>query len=345
MAIALMRAGKRVGVTSLSHKAIHNLLRAIEHEAERQGFEFRGAKSGDEDSANTAFDGRSIETSEDSDVCADPTYDLVAGTAWALTAPRPTSARPSGRSTSSSSTRPGSSRSPTSWRSGTSARSLVLLGDPNQLPQVSQGTHPEGPSRSVLQHLLGEHVTVPPDRGLFLERDVPIAARALRLHVRRVLRGSPRLRAGRGASVAAGGERPGMGARRAHRPGAVVGGGGGRDRADRRRAPRDGLHGCRRLRASADRDGHPRRGAVQRPGADAPFARFPTRFPSARSTSSRASRRRSSSSRWRARRRRTRRAGSASRSTGTGSTLRPRGRSAQRSSSARRASSTPTVRP
>ena len=53
---------------------------------------------------------------------------------------------------------------------GTSARSLVLLGDPNQLPQVSQGSHPEGSERSVLQHLLGDDVTVTPDRGIFLEQ-------------------------------------------------------------------------------------------------------------------------------------------------------------------------------
>jgi uncharacterized protein len=51
---------------------------------------------------------------------------------------------------------------------GTSARSLVLLGDPNQLPRVSQGAHPEGADLSVLQHLLGERATVPDDRGLFL---------------------------------------------------------------------------------------------------------------------------------------------------------------------------------
>ena len=51
---------------------------------------------------------------------------------------------------------------------GTSARSLILLGDPNQLPQVSQGAHPEDSGRSVLQHLLGDDVTIPPDRGLFL---------------------------------------------------------------------------------------------------------------------------------------------------------------------------------
>ena len=38
---------------------------------------------------------------------------------------------------------------------GTAARSLVLLGDPNQLPQVSQGSHPEGSGLSVLAHLLG----------------------------------------------------------------------------------------------------------------------------------------------------------------------------------------------
>ena len=40
MAIALMREGKRVGVTSLSHKAIHNFLRAVQHEADRQGYAF-----------------------------------------------------------------------------------------------------------------------------------------------------------------------------------------------------------------------------------------------------------------------------------------------------------------
>jgi uncharacterized protein len=51
---------------------------------------------------------------------------------------------------------------------GTCARSLVLLGDPNQLPQVSQGAHPEGSGLSVLQHVLGDHITIPPDRGLFL---------------------------------------------------------------------------------------------------------------------------------------------------------------------------------
>jgi uncharacterized protein len=53
---------------------------------------------------------------------------------------------------------------------GTCARNLVLIGDPLQLAQVLQGTHPDGADASVLTHLLGGHATVPPDRGLFLER-------------------------------------------------------------------------------------------------------------------------------------------------------------------------------
>ena len=45
---------------------------------------------------------------------------------------------------------------------GTGARNIILLGDPLQLAQVSQGTHPAGTGVSVLEHLLGEHATIPP---------------------------------------------------------------------------------------------------------------------------------------------------------------------------------------
>ena len=169
MAVALMDAGKRVGVTSLSHKAIHNLLRAIQHEADRREFAFRGVKRArDEEGSETAFESRCIVSSADVDVCADPSFDLVAGTGWALTreavdlhvAERPIDVLFVDEA--------GQLALADVLAAGTSARSLVLLGDPNQLPQVSQGSHPEGSGRSVLQHLLGEDVTVRPERGLFL---------------------------------------------------------------------------------------------------------------------------------------------------------------------------------
>jgi superfamily I DNA and/or RNA helicase len=53
---------------------------------------------------------------------------------------------------------------------GTSARSLILLGDPLQLAQVTQGVHPPGSGESVLVHLLDGHETIPEDRGIFLEQ-------------------------------------------------------------------------------------------------------------------------------------------------------------------------------
>src|SRR6266436_1939787 len=49
------------------------------------------------------------------------------------------------------------------------AESIVLLGDPRQLEQPIQGSHPDGVGVSALDHVLGPHATVPPDRGLFLE--------------------------------------------------------------------------------------------------------------------------------------------------------------------------------
>ena len=51
---------------------------------------------------------------------------------------------------------------------GRAARNIVLVGDPQQLPQVVQGTHPAPANLSCLEWMLGEHATVPADRGIFL---------------------------------------------------------------------------------------------------------------------------------------------------------------------------------
>jgi uncharacterized protein len=50
-----------------------------------------------------------------------------------------------------------------------SCASIVLLGDPQQLDQPLQGSHPSGAERSGLAHLLGSHATLPEELGLFLE--------------------------------------------------------------------------------------------------------------------------------------------------------------------------------
>jgi predicted RecB family nuclease len=49
------------------------------------------------------------------------------------------------------------------------AKTVVLIGDPQQLDQPMQGSHPDGTDVSALAHILGDEQTIPPDRGLFLE--------------------------------------------------------------------------------------------------------------------------------------------------------------------------------
>jgi len=48
------------------------------------------------------------------------------------------------------------------------AKSLVLIGDPQQLERPLKGSHPEGAEKSALQHLLGERKTIPENMGLLL---------------------------------------------------------------------------------------------------------------------------------------------------------------------------------
>lgn len=48
------------------------------------------------------------------------------------------------------------------------ANSIVLLGDPQQLEQPMQGSHPEGTDVSALHHILDGQQTIVEDRGLFL---------------------------------------------------------------------------------------------------------------------------------------------------------------------------------
>ncbi|MFZ1178630.1 MAG: TM0106 family RecB-like putative nuclease [Mycobacterium sp.] len=50
------------------------------------------------------------------------------------------------------------------------AVNLLLLGDPQQLPQVSQGTHPEPVDTSALDWLVDGERTLPDERGYFLDR-------------------------------------------------------------------------------------------------------------------------------------------------------------------------------
>jgi uncharacterized protein len=164
IAIELMRRGRRVGITSLSHKAIHKFLRDVRAAALEQGFTFKGRKkgSGDKDSR---YSDEFVDCTDDNAAMLDPELQLVAGTSFLFSRPEL-----EGHVDTLFVDEAGQVALADAIAVGTAARNIVLLGDPNQLPQVSQGAHPPGANASVLQHLLGDDETLRPGMGLFLEQ-------------------------------------------------------------------------------------------------------------------------------------------------------------------------------
>ena len=76
-----------------------------------------------------------------------------------------------------------------------SAQRILLLGDPQQLPQVSQGIHPAPVDGSALGHVIGEHAVLPEQFGYFLAEsrrmDPAVTAPVSRLAYEGQLRSHP----------------------------------------------------------------------------------------------------------------------------------------------------------
>jgi uncharacterized protein len=168
--VELMRRGRCVGVAATSHKAIHNLLEEVERAAGEEGFTFRGLKKATAGNNESFYSGVAIAnvTSVAGLVAAPAHVLLVAGTAW-LFAHEKLDAGGEPFVDTLVIDEAGQVSLADALAMGTSARNVILLGDPLQLAQVSQGTHPPGTGASVLEHLLGDDVTIPPERGVFIE--------------------------------------------------------------------------------------------------------------------------------------------------------------------------------
>jgi hypothetical protein len=158
----LVDAGKRVGVASTSHRAIHKLLEDVVEGAAELGVTFRGLKKASRDGRDSTYTRNGIENVFDNADCHD--CDLLAGTAWLFA-----DGQHDSRLDYLFIDEAGQVSLADALAMGTSARNLVLVGDPQQLGQVLQGTHPEKSEASVLEHLLAGEATIAPNRGIFLE--------------------------------------------------------------------------------------------------------------------------------------------------------------------------------
>jgi predicted RecB family nuclease len=162
----LVKLNKRVGITGPSHKVIRNLLNEV------------FAQAGEEGLDNLQCIQKVTELSEEPTECIreitdnkkvlqalqDGEANIVAGTLWLWS-----------RQEFADSVdvlfvdEAGQMSLANVLAVGQSAGSMVLLGDPQQLEQPLQASHPDGAAISALEHVLEGKRTISSERGLFLE--------------------------------------------------------------------------------------------------------------------------------------------------------------------------------
>lgn len=158
----LMRQGKKVGISSNSHKAINNLLIRTAEVCEKNGIaaEFACTKNTDD-----ALERLGVALLVNKDLAGWIQPGCVVGTtAWGFCraelekqfdylfvdeAGQVSVANLVGMSNA--------------------AHNIVLIGDQMQLGQPTQGTHPGESGMSTLDYLMGEQATIAEDRGIFLD--------------------------------------------------------------------------------------------------------------------------------------------------------------------------------
>jgi uncharacterized protein len=157
MICALTREGKKVGITANSHKVIRNLLDEVVVAAREQALPIGCIQKISRPCLKFTTDNAAFLDAFDCDC------QVGGGTAWFW-------ARPDAAGSVDVLFIDEAAQMSLANVLAVSqaARSIVLLGDPRQLEQPVQGSHPDGVDVSSLDHILGPHATVPADRGLFL---------------------------------------------------------------------------------------------------------------------------------------------------------------------------------
>lgn len=160
--VQLLSEGKKIGITSNSHKAIMNLMRAVCKETNSIA---SGIKVGGEEDYSFFNEFTGIKYISTSSTAATAYRGgLIGGSAWFFAredmvesldylfideAGQVSVAKLIGMARST--------------------KNLILLGDQMQLGQPIQGTHPGESGQSILEYYLKGHATIPPEQGIFLE--------------------------------------------------------------------------------------------------------------------------------------------------------------------------------
>lgn len=160
----LIGKGKRVGVTSNSHKAIINLLNMVSEVAADKGIAFQGVKIGTGEGLKSDTD-YTIVGSASGWIPGETGDQLLAGaTAWAFS-----------REDWADKfdylfvDEAGQVSQANLVAMAPSSKNLIIIGDQMQLEQPLQGTHPGHSGQSIMEFFLHGHQTVPPEKGILLD--------------------------------------------------------------------------------------------------------------------------------------------------------------------------------
>lgn len=165
MIVALIRAGKKVGITASSHQAIRLLLQGAHEAADAAGVTLRSVQRASDE--GLLHHPRNASAKNNAAVAAglrDHGVHVAAGTAWLWADEAMRNAvdvlviDEAGQFSLAN-----------ALSVSVAADSLVLLGDPQQLAAPSKAGHPEGAEASALEHLLDGEPTIAADKGLFLD--------------------------------------------------------------------------------------------------------------------------------------------------------------------------------
>ena len=164
MILALVKAGRRVGITATGHKVIVNLLEAVLAQARAEGVDVATArKPGDGEEVPDVPIRPVRDNATALAALASGSVQVFGGTAWLWA-----------REEFADSVdvlfvdEAGQMSLANALAVSQAAASLVLLGDPRQLDQPQKAAHPDRVGISALEHVLNGAETMPGDHGIFL---------------------------------------------------------------------------------------------------------------------------------------------------------------------------------
>ncbi len=164
MICELVKRGKKIGVTALSHKVIRKLLDDVVEAAREK--DIAGVRCLHRDNGGEASEGVAVagEDNEEAwEALRSGKANVVGGTSW-LWSPEKAFECVDALFIDEA----GQMSLADVLAVSQAGKKLVLLGDPQQLERPMKGSHPDGAEKSALEHLLNGRKTIPPGMGFLL---------------------------------------------------------------------------------------------------------------------------------------------------------------------------------